>query len=878
MYVRLDVPLPDELEVGAGTALFVAGWCYSPGARIEGLELVVDGTTQPLSAHGMPRLEVLEAVADPSSYRSGFWGLARIEAPPANGMCELAVEARLTGGRQERAHLGRIPIVARESPAPIEAPDPTAGPFVAVCMATYDPPPDLLQRQIESIRGQAHRNWVCVISDDCSTPERFAEIERAVAGDPRFVVSRSPRQRGFYGNFERALALAPRAADYVAMADQDDAWYPDKLATLLERIGLAQLVYSDARVVSRTGEVLADTFWELRRNDHDDLLSLLVANAVTGAASLFRRDLLDTALPFPPAQFTHFHDHWIALTARALGDVAFVERPLYDYVQHHDASLGHAATNRITRLRDRVDRLRRDPRDRVRLWRMHYFIDVWRLMQFATVLRMRGRERIDPAKRATLDRFLATDRSLTALARLWGRGARDIVVRRPKTLGAEWTLSYAFTWRRALSATARLGPGTRLRMDAMPPPSLRPKPGRQGPGGAASEVAEKVAPLDLAMRDDAPPRVNVLIPTVDLDHLFGGYIAKLNLARRLAESGLRVRIVTVDRVRPLPPSWRAQVESYAGLDGLFDRVEVAFGREAGPLEVSRADHFVATTWPSAHVAARAARALGGERFLYLIQEYEPFTFAMGTYAAMARDSYALPHAALFSTELLREYFRRHEIGVYARGAAAGDEASAAFENAITAVPAPSASELAARRTRRLLFHARPEPHAARNMFELGVLAIDRALELGALAGWELRGIGGLGGERRLSLGGGAALELLPRADQRSYARVLGEHDVGLALMYTPHPSLVPLEMASAGMVTVTNTFENKTAEALAALSPNLLAVEPTVDALAAGLGRAAAAADDYERRAEGSHVRWSRDWNASFDDELLRRVMALLET
>ena len=34
-------------------------------------------------------------------------------------------------------------------------------------------------------------------------------------------------------------------------------------------------------------------------------------------------------------------------------------------------------------------------------------------------------------------------------------------------------------------------------------------------------------------------------------------------------------------------------------------------------------------------------------------------------------------------------------------------------------------------------------------------------------------------------------------------------------MYTPHPSLVPIEMASAGMATVTNSFENKTADAMA---------------------------------------------------------------
>jgi hypothetical protein len=37
-------------------------------------------------------------------------------------------------------------------------------------------------------------------------------------------------------------------------------------------------------------------------------------------------------------------------------------------------------------------------------------------------------------------------------------------------------------------------------------------------------------------------------------------------------------------------------------------------------------------------------------------------------------------------------------------------------------------------------------------------------------------------------------------------------------MDTPHPSLVPLEMASAGMLVVTSTFENKTYDALRAIS------------------------------------------------------------
>jgi glycosyltransferase involved in cell wall biosynthesis len=875
--VHLDAPLPTELAVGAGTALFVAGWCYCLQARIRSLRFVVDGQPQPVMAHAMPRLDVLRALHHSHSYASGFWGIARV-ARRDEGECELLLQADFEGDRSAVAELARIPTTAPREQATIEPLDPSAGPLIAVCMATYDPPMDLFERQLDSIRAQTHRNWVCVISDDCSDPGRFAAIEAAVADDPRFFVSRSPRRLGFYGNFERALSLAPAAADYVAMADQDDAWYPEKLGMLLANIGGAQLVYSDARIVDRAGELISDTYWGRRRNNHSDLLSLLVANAVTGAASLFRRDLLAYALPFPPAQFAHFHDHWIALTALALGDIAFVDRPLYDYVQHREASLGHAAANRITALRDRLARLRRDPRDRVRMWRMHYFIDIARLMQFATVLRMRCGERMTPAKRRTLERFLDTDRSVVPLARLWARGARELVRRRPETLGAEWTLSYAFAWRRALAATARDRPNRRLRLDAVPPPSLAPRPGRRGLEGPVRVIAEKIAPLELSTRDDAPPRVNLLIPTIDLDHLFAGYIAKLNLARRMAERGLRVRIVTVDPVPPLPRSWKRQLESYEGLAALFDQVEVVFAREAGGVEVSRSDHFIATTWWSAHVAARAARSLGGERFVYLIQEYEPFTFPMGTFAALAAESYRFSHFALFSTELLRDYFRRHEIGVYADGAATGDGASAAFENAITAIDPPSAGELARRTTRRLLFYARPEPHAARNMFELGVLALDRALESGAFAGWELRGIGALDGGRRIDLGGGASLELLPRSGQRDYASLLPDHDVGLALLYTPHPGLVPIEMASAGMLTVTNTFENKTAKSMAAISPNLLAVEPSLEAIAQGLLDAAAGVDDVERRALGGEVRWSRDWNRSFDDELLARVTAFLQT
>ena len=529
--LTLESELPAQLAVGRGTALFVCGWCFHPRARIRTLELIVDGSAQPMMAHGMPRLDPLaelhpgldpyatadrdedpESSDDPQlrSYRSGFWGIVTV-APRPPGALTLALRARLDGGGVAEVEIARVDVVQPPpSLAGVHWPGERAEPRVAICMAAYNPAEELLRAQLESIRAQTHRNWLCLISDDCSSPAGVETIARAVGDDPRFVVSRSPRRLGFYRNFERALTLVPADARYVALADQDDGWHSDKLATLLAALGDAQLVYSDARVVARDGSPIADSWWGTRHNNHAEMLSLLVANSVTGAASLLRRELIDDALPFPPAQFSHFHDHWLGLVALALGEIAYVDRPLYDYVQHGEASLGHAAANQMPTLRDRVQgglRLR----ERIRMWRLHYFVDVCRLAQFATILQLRCGERMAPDKRRALQRFLAADGSLAELARLGARGARELARRTPETLGAEWMLAHALAWRRLVDLTASDRPRRGVRLDALPPPTLIQQPGRTGQDESARRITDKIAPLRWHPADDEPERINLLI-------------------------------------------------------------------------------------------------------------------------------------------------------------------------------------------------------------------------------------------------------------------------------------------------------------------------------------------------------------------------------
>jgi len=223
---------------------------------------------------------------------------------------------------------------------------PAEAPLVAIAMATFDPDPLLLERQIGSIREQTHERWVCLISDDGSGPERLTHLRSLTADDERFTLSVGGERLGFYANFERALRMVPPEADLVALADQDDRWYPEKLSVLAGALGDAQLAYSDMRIVDEQERVVSETFWQGRRNNYTDLASLLLANTVTGAASLFRRELLDLVLPFPEPVGDPFHDQWIAAMALATGSIAYVDRPLYDYVQHGGAARGHAAAMR----------------------------------------------------------------------------------------------------------------------------------------------------------------------------------------------------------------------------------------------------------------------------------------------------------------------------------------------------------------------------------------------------------------------------------------------------------------------------------------------------------------------------------------------------
>jgi glycosyltransferase involved in cell wall biosynthesis len=456
---KLEQPLPDDIAVGAGSALFVKGWCASPdGRRVKRLTIALDGAEHPLMAHGMADRRV-------GGFGDMWWGIVPLAAVKEPVEMPLTLRAELDAGARTEAQLATLRLVPALDVEPAIPPAPkgdSTRPLVAICMATFEPPLELFAQQIESIRSQTYDNWVCVISDDNSRPEVLAGMREVLGRDERFVLEPSPVRRGFYGNFERALALAPGEAQYLCLADQDDRWHPDKvqvLATELERG--AELAYSDTRVVDQSGRVLSDTYWRYRANNYTDFTSLLITNAITGAAALFKRGLADRALPFPPAHGDIYHDHWLALVALATGEIRYVDRPLYDYVQHSGAALGFTKANAGRgrwggRLADVALRVLRLGYRLIRpVGQLRYFDNYCRLVLQARALEVRFGDSLAPSRRRALRRIQGCDTSPWGPGWLAMRALRPLVGRN-ETMGMERGLLAGILWRRTASLRARI--------------------------------------------------------------------------------------------------------------------------------------------------------------------------------------------------------------------------------------------------------------------------------------------------------------------------------------------------------------------------------------------------------------------------------------
>lgn len=739
-------------------------------------------------------------------------------------------------------------------------------PLVAICMATFNPQIELFSKQVESIIQQTHKNWICIINDDCSDEKIFSKICKIVSKDERFKVSKNSSNLGFYYNFEKCLTYVPKNADFIGFCDQDDFWHEDKITKTLKKFDSdTNLVYSDMNIIDKNGKILHKTYWSNRKNNFKKLDLLIFANTVTGAASIFRRNLLDLAFPFPPRIGESYHDWWIACVALTNGKIKFIDEPLYDYRQYEGNVLGHFTGKKETVEGPKI------PLFTKYAWGNYaiYTNDFIRVVLIANSLKTRCKN-VSPEKLKIINEIANYENSTSGL--FW-RFLKSFFHRRV-TLGAESRLfqSHITTkiYRRYVNFNKNKYKRTELLQSLTEKSDLN---------NSITAIEQKIAPLNLQLSSNEKKRINILIPTIDFNYFFGGYIAKFNFAKKISLLGGNARIIIVDWCDFKPAHWKNEIQKFSGLEDFFDKVEVSYGFDRNqPITITKDDIFVATTWWTAHIAYQALKHTEKEKFLYLIQEFEPFTFPHGTYYALAQQTYDFPHFAFFSTKFLQEFFKIKKLGVYKESINEGDSNSAYFNNAITPIQI-NENEIKNREKFKVLLYARPESHAARNMFELAIMALRKVVENKNLISikLEFHGIGSIENYNDVKLSKQFNLKILPRLNVDEYKRILPQYDLGISLMLTPHPNLVTIEMASAGMIVVTNSYENKTQENLGKISPNIIAAEPTLKGIEQAIISAFEKITLYENRIKGSKVDWPTSWNNSFNPEVMNKIKEFLK-
>jgi O-antigen biosynthesis protein len=335
------------------------------------------------------------------------------------------------------------------------------------------------------------------------------------------------------------------------------------------------------------------------------------------------------------------------------------------------------------------------------------------------------------------------------------------------------------------------------------------------------------------------PRLLVIIPSLNLEHLSGGPNTALLLAAFLAECGENICIIASDAPgHPGNEALLSHMERLSGLSLHRDRITFhdAFDRST-PIPIGPRDVFLATAWWTAIIAKSAAAETAVHKLLYLIQDFEPIFHAASTLQARALETYGYEHVPIINTRLLLDHLAREQCGQYRSPQFVGN--ALVFEPAIdrgSFYPAPTPAEPT---KRRLLFYARPT-RAERNLFALGVAALSRAVRSGVLAesAWEIWGMGEH--FEAVDLGNGVQLNPLPWMSFPEYAETIRSSDLMLSLMLSPHPSYPPLEMAACGKRVITNTCSVKTQHRLSSISTNIIAVEPNIEAISTAIQHEAA--------------------------------------
>lgn len=207
-------------------------------------------------------------------------------------------------------------------------------PLVSIAMATYNGE-RFLRIQLDSLLTQTYENFEIVVTDDGSTDGTQAILDEYAKKNPRIKWQKSTRDRGFINNFSEAISLCK--GEIIFLCDQDDIWYPEKLAkhVVCYRDPSVAWAYNEVRLVNDAGVsqgYMTDTFPEYYGKERRWILNYVWGSCILGCATSYRASLVHNVLP--PDRHASAHDSWIQLAIWPAKPFV-IQEVLQDYRMHN---------------------------------------------------------------------------------------------------------------------------------------------------------------------------------------------------------------------------------------------------------------------------------------------------------------------------------------------------------------------------------------------------------------------------------------------------------------------------------------------------------------------------------------------------------------
>lgn len=214
--------------------------------------------------------------------------------------------------------------------------------MIAILLSTFNGE-KYLEQQIKSLFAQTFKDFILYIKDDGSTDNTIGLIEAMQAQFPNIHFFKdAPTQMGAAWSF--IWLLQNVTEEYYMFCDQDDVWFPNKIAISYDALrdvesqnsNKAILVHTDLIVTNSEMEILSDSLWASDKTDPLKITTkyLCLRNYVTGCTMLFNNNAKKVSLNFTKTII--MHDYWVAVSTEASGGIIITLPAKTVYYRQHE--------------------------------------------------------------------------------------------------------------------------------------------------------------------------------------------------------------------------------------------------------------------------------------------------------------------------------------------------------------------------------------------------------------------------------------------------------------------------------------------------------------------------------------------------------------